>query len=83
MADASLENLRSTIEELTLDIGRILHANTSTLLMVNQTLTSTIETLAAKGVAPQDIDTFEVEPLPSRGRQIGTFGQTLTASRQE
>jgi len=38
--------LRETLDELALDIGRILHANTSTLLMVNQTLISAIETLA-------------------------------------
>jgi signal transduction histidine kinase len=41
----SAQALRDTLDELTLDIGRILHANTSTLLMVNQTLISTIETL--------------------------------------
>lgn len=37
---AALRNLvlQEKVEELTLDIGRILHANTSTLLMVNQTL---------------------------------------------
>lgn len=38
--------LKETLDELALDIGRILHANTSTLLMVNQTLISAIETLA-------------------------------------
>ncbi len=39
------ESIRNMAEELTVDIGRILHANTSTLLMVNQTLAATIETL--------------------------------------
>ena len=32
------EGLQSKVEELIFDIGRILHANTSTLVMVNQTL---------------------------------------------
>lgn len=32
------EGLQSKVEELVFDIGRILHANTSTLVMVNQTL---------------------------------------------
>ncbi len=39
------ESIRNMAEELTFDIGRILHANTSTLLMVNQTLAAAIETL--------------------------------------
>jgi PAS domain S-box-containing protein len=37
--------LQQKVEDLTLDIGRILHANTSTLLMVNQTLGAASETL--------------------------------------
>jgi PAS domain S-box-containing protein len=37
--------LQQKVEDLTLDIGRILHANTSTLLMVNQTLGAAAETL--------------------------------------
>ncbi len=45
-AGAGEETLQETLDELILDIGRILHANTSTLLMVNQTLISTIETLS-------------------------------------
>jgi signal transduction histidine kinase len=32
------ETLQNTVRELTFDIGQILHANTSTLVMVNQTL---------------------------------------------
>lgn len=40
--------LRRQVEELTFDIGRILHANTSTLLMVSQTLDS-----AARALAPE------------------------------
>jgi PAS domain S-box-containing protein len=37
--------LRLKVEELAFDIGRILHANTSTLLMVNQTLEATAQAL--------------------------------------
>jgi len=40
------EALRRRVEELTFDIGRVLHANTSTLLMVNQTLDAVAQALA-------------------------------------
>ena len=49
------------IEELTMDIGRILHANTSTLLMVNQTLVATIETLNPAGTSPDELDIDDIE----------------------
>lgn len=56
-SDAS-EALRRKLEELTLDIGRILHANTSTLLMVNQTLEAVAQALApelaGRAAAPGD-----------------------------
>lgn len=40
--------LREQIEELRLDIGRILHANTTTLLMVKQTLDAVVEAFEPK-----------------------------------
>jgi PAS domain S-box-containing protein len=39
------ESLQNKVEELTFDIGRILHANTSTLIMVNQTLAAAASAL--------------------------------------
>jgi len=48
--------LQDKVEELTLDIGRILHANTSTLLMVNQTLVA-----VAGALAPPELDCNSVE----------------------
>jgi len=50
--------LQEKVEELTLDIGRILHANTSTLLMVNQTLMA-----VAGALAPGELANFEDENL--------------------
>jgi PAS domain S-box-containing protein len=47
------EALRRRVEELTFDIGRVLHANTSTLLMVNQTLDAVAHALAP-GVAARE-----------------------------
>jgi signal transduction histidine kinase len=44
--DREVDALRSRVEELVFDIGRILHANTSTLLMVNRTLESAAHALA-------------------------------------
>jgi signal transduction histidine kinase len=40
--------LRERIEELTFDIGRILHANTTTLVMVKQTLDAVVEAFEPK-----------------------------------
>lgn len=58
------EALQRQVEELTLDIGRILHANTSTLLMVNQTLAGVAAALdpglgADAATAPPDSGRFE------------------------
>ncbi len=39
------DELQRKVEELTLDIGRVLHANTSTLVMAQQTLDAVAETL--------------------------------------
>ena len=43
------EALQQKVEELTFDIGRILHANTSTLIMVNQTLSAVASALRPEG----------------------------------
>jgi len=45
--------LRLKVEELAFDIGRILHANTSTLLMVNQTLEAVSQALEPASAAQQ------------------------------
>ncbi|MBI4786361.1 MAG: PAS domain-containing sensor histidine kinase [Chloroflexi bacterium] len=42
------EALQSKVEELTYDIGRVLHANTSTLLMAQQTLDGVAEALGQR-----------------------------------
>src|SRR5512135_558832 len=42
--------LESKVEELTYDIGRVLHANTSTLLMAQQTLDGVAEALAQRSL---------------------------------
>lgn len=42
--------LESKVEELTFDIGRVLHANTSTLLMAQQTLDGVAEALAQRSI---------------------------------
>ena len=88
------QTLRETLDELTLDIGRILHANTSTLLMVNQTLIATIETLSSQ-TAPLDEADVEAEvhpqttqlarPVERRGEQAvtghpGFWRQTISRS---
>ena len=73
--EASRESLSETIEELTLDIGRILHANTSTLLMVNQTLLATIETLTTEPTAPNkvDLEWLEREARSAAGTLAGAI----------
>lgn len=45
VAAARTESLQETVRELTFDIGQILHANTSTLVMVNQTLMASARAL--------------------------------------
>jgi len=42
------KELREKVEELTFDIGRILHANTTTLVMVKQTLDAVVEAFEPK-----------------------------------
>src|SRR5512135_860101 len=44
------EKLQSKVEELTYDIGRVLHANTSTLLMAQQTMDGVAEALAERSL---------------------------------
>lgn len=56
------ERLQGKVEELTFDIGRILHANTSTLLMVNQTL-------AAAAMALGRGDVPDPEDAPERAEE--------------
>lgn len=54
--------LQNRVEELTFDIGRILHANTSTLLMAQQTLDGVAEALSQRrlneliATPPEDMD---------------------------
>jgi PAS domain S-box-containing protein len=44
------EKLQSKVEELTYDIGRVLHANTSTLLMAQQTMDGVAEALSERSL---------------------------------
>ncbi len=48
IAATRTQSLQETVRELTFDIGQILHANTSTLVMVNQTLMA-----AARALEPE------------------------------
>ena len=70
--------LAHQVEELTLDIGRILHANTSTLLMVNQTLTATAAALRPEGVAA-DVEPEEVSPEQFQAQVARTARQLAQA----
>lgn len=80
--------LKETLDELTLDIGRILHANTSTLLMVNQTLTATIETLTQGAAAVEDLKEEDIEPRVRKlathlARAVERLAQAGSESRRE
>ena len=80
--------LKETLDELTLDIGRILHANTSTLLMVNQTLVATIETLTLGAESVDDLDEADIEPRVKQlatnlARAVERLGQAGTGPRRE
>ena len=55
--------LRMKVEELAFDIGRILHANTSTLLMVNHTLEAVSQALAPVSVPGETLASAEAERL--------------------
>ena len=58
------EKLARRVEELTFDIGRILHANTSTLLMAQQTLDGIAEALSQRPI--QEIIARPLEDLDER-----------------
>ncbi len=53
------EDLRAKVHELTTDIGRVLHANTSTLLMVKQTLDGAALALGSKPFKDLGVPLFE------------------------
>ncbi len=70
--------LRGRIEELTFDIGRILHANTSTLLMAQQTLDGVAEALAQRPL--KDLIATPVEEMDE---QLLKDGEALANALQK
>ncbi len=76
--------LAQKVEELTLDIGRILHANTSTLLMVNQTLIAAAAALRPEGVpagaGPGDVGDELQGQVAATARQLAQALERLLAA---
>ncbi len=62
--------LQEKVEELTLDIGRILHANTSTLLMVNQTLAAAAGALAPSDMSESDLDGYATHQIDEQIERV-------------
>lgn len=77
LVDVSAE--QNKVDELTFDIGRVLHANTSTLLMAQQTLDGVIEALSqrlvkdAVGVPLDELD----EQLTKQAEQLANAIEKL------
>lgn len=65
------QELRDRTEELTFDIGRVLHANTTTLVMVKQTLDAVVEAFERKPYNDVSLPTFEeVDAMLTDGANI-------------
>jgi len=73
--------LRLKVEELAFDIGRVLHANTSTLLMVNQTLEAVSQALQPVSSAPSTPASEDpAERLPELARSLARRLERLLAA---
>lgn len=76
--------LQTRVEELTFDIGRILHANTSTLLMAQQTLDAVAEALSQREL--KDVIATPLEELDERlikdGRGLASALEKLIQSTE-
>ncbi|MBI5301702.1 MAG: PAS domain-containing protein [Chloroflexi bacterium] len=75
--------LQNKVEELTFDIGRILHANTSTLLMAQQTLDSVAEALsqrALKEVIGTPLEDLDEQLIKEAEQLAGTLDKLIQGS---
>jgi signal transduction histidine kinase len=78
--------LQKRVEELTFDIGRILHANTTTLVMVIQSLNSVIDAFISNpfgGYGTPSVDEVEVELTELADRLAGAIERLLGAGNEE
>ena len=66
--------LRKKVDELAFDIGRILHANTTTLVMVNQTLNNVMEALEPNSFESEVPTSEEID------RSLAEYAHALAAS---
>ncbi len=96
LADVTIEyeaqkregQLQNKVEELTFDIGRILHANTSTLLMAQQTLDSVAEALSQRelrqiiGTSFEDLDEQLVKEAEQVAGVLEKLAQGSDATRR-
>ncbi len=85
-AAARTHALQETVRELTFDIGQILHANTSTLVMVNQTLLAAARALEPglegdpDGAAPEALE----DQMARRAERLaGSLGKLVAAGDPE
>ena len=80
--------LQNRVEELTFDIGRILHANTSTLLMAQQTLDAVAEALSQRelkdviATPPEELDEQLVEEAETLAGAIEKLIQSVEPERR-
>jgi len=80
------KELQERIEELTFDIGRILHANTTTLVMVIQSLNSVIQAFILnpfEGFGLPSIEEIDTELTQHAGRLASAIERFLKAGDEE
>jgi len=78
--------LQERIEELTFDIGRILHANTTTLVMVIQSLNSVIQAFISNpfgGYGTPSVEEIDTELTEHANRLAGTIERFIKAGDEE
>lgn len=77
--------LQEEIEELRLDIGRILHANTTTLVMVKQTLDAVVEAFEPKPFSEVSLPTSEEieDLLTEHSNALAAAIERFTQSAEE
>jgi signal transduction histidine kinase len=85
LAAARTHALQETVRELTFDIGQILHANTSTLVMVNQTLLAAARALEPELNADSEASHPEAleEAMSRRAARLVTAIQRLVSAGDE
>ena len=81
------EQLQNKVEELLFDIGRVWHANTSTLVMTKQTLDSVIDALSPSPFGntdpqPEDVDDALVKRASRLAQSILKFLESTDADRR-